>query len=65
MFDLFGTNKTSGEHPVLTLKTPATDSAYDDYLKSQSTCSLKDDLPEIRSNGTTVMIDTWSSDEDD
>ena len=56
---------SGGNDRNILIWTPATDSAYDDYLKSQSTCSLKDDLPEIRSNGTTVMIDTWSSDEDD
>lgn len=54
---------SGGNDRNILIWTPETDSAYDDYLKSQS--SLKEDLPEIRSNGITVMIDTWSSDEDD
>lgn len=54
---------SGGNDRNILIWTPDTDSAYDDYLKSQS--ELKEDLSEsVHGNRTTVMVDTWS-DEDD
>lgn len=55
---------SGGNDRNILIWTPDTDSAYEDHVKAES--ELKNTVTEgLRPNRNTVMVDTWSSDEDD
>ncbi|XP_063396376.1 DNA excision repair protein ERCC-8-like [Mytilus trossulus] len=57
---------SGGNDRNILIWTPDTDSSYDDHLKTQSELHIKENSADkVRSARPTVMIDTWSSDEDD